>query len=166
MLGNIHASAVAWVVCGLVWGIGLRRLGCVCGRRLGTGSCVCPPDDHYGRPRLRPCVSLSVCRGLCPLHLTGRPRHACISAERREPLGARRGRTVCLPRWTSTDRARAKTSQRPPQPRFSLQQHLPCRTPAPSRNFRNLSILRNLRILRRNLSSLRNRAIASSARSS
>ena len=25
---------------GLVWGIGLRRLGCVCGRRLGTGS-VC-----------------------------------------------------------------------------------------------------------------------------
>eukprot|EP00964_Phaeocystis_antarctica_P037122 scaffold21216_cov60-Phaeocystis_antarctica.AAC.4 len=29
---------VAWVVGGLVWGIGLRRLGCVCGRRLGTGS--------------------------------------------------------------------------------------------------------------------------------
>eukprot|EP00964_Phaeocystis_antarctica_P017666 scaffold9778_cov72-Phaeocystis_antarctica.AAC.1 len=24
----------------MVWGIGLRRLGCVCGRRLGTGSCV------------------------------------------------------------------------------------------------------------------------------
>ena len=31
---------VAWVVSGLVWGIGLRRLGCVCGRRLGTGSRV------------------------------------------------------------------------------------------------------------------------------
>ena len=31
---------VAWVVGGLVWGIGWRRLGCVCGRRLGTGSCV------------------------------------------------------------------------------------------------------------------------------
>ena len=28
------------MVCGLVWGIGLGRLGCVCGRRLGTGSCV------------------------------------------------------------------------------------------------------------------------------
>ena len=28
------------MVGGLVWGIGLRRLGCVCGRRLGTGSCV------------------------------------------------------------------------------------------------------------------------------
>ena len=23
--------------------------------------CVCPPDDHFGRPRPRPCVSLSVC---------------------------------------------------------------------------------------------------------
>ena len=31
---------VACVVCGLVWGIGLRRLGCVCGRRLGTGKRV------------------------------------------------------------------------------------------------------------------------------
>ena len=28
------------MVGGSVWGIGLRRLGCVCGRRLGTGSCV------------------------------------------------------------------------------------------------------------------------------
>ena len=28
------------MVCGLVWGIGLRRLGCGCGRRLVTGSCV------------------------------------------------------------------------------------------------------------------------------
>merc|ERR1712194_789353 len=28
------------VVCALVWGIGLRRLGCVCGRRSGTGSSV------------------------------------------------------------------------------------------------------------------------------
>ena len=26
--------------------------------------CVCPPDDHFGRPRLRPCVSLSVCLSL------------------------------------------------------------------------------------------------------
>ena len=31
-----------------VWAIGLRRLGCVCGRRLGTGSCVTvlPADDY------------------------------------------------------------------------------------------------------------------------
>ena len=28
------------MVGGLVWGIGLRRLGCVCGRRLGTDKCV------------------------------------------------------------------------------------------------------------------------------
>ena len=28
------------MVYALVWGIGLRRLGCVCGRRLGTGSGV------------------------------------------------------------------------------------------------------------------------------
>ena len=26
------------MVCALVWGIGLRRLGCGCGRRLVTGS--------------------------------------------------------------------------------------------------------------------------------
>ena len=32
--------SVTGVVCALVWGIGLRRLGCVCGRRSGTGSCV------------------------------------------------------------------------------------------------------------------------------
>ena len=36
-LGN-KRGRVAWVVGGLVWGIGLRRLGCVCGRRLVTGS--------------------------------------------------------------------------------------------------------------------------------
>ena len=29
---------VTWVACGLVWGIGLRRLGCGCGRRLVTGN--------------------------------------------------------------------------------------------------------------------------------
>jgi hypothetical protein len=39
---------LTWVVCGLVWGIGLRRLGCGCGRRLVTGSCVYLRDDPDG----------------------------------------------------------------------------------------------------------------------
>ena len=32
----------------MVWGIGLRRLGCGCGRRLVTGSCVYLRDDPDG----------------------------------------------------------------------------------------------------------------------
>ena len=31
----------------------------------GGQLCVCPPDDHNGRPRLRPCVSLSACLSIC-----------------------------------------------------------------------------------------------------
>ena len=51
---------VIWVVCGLVWGIGLRRLGCGCGRRLVTGSCAICETTPTGCPRSRPCVSLSI----------------------------------------------------------------------------------------------------------
>ena len=42
------------MVCGLVWGVGLRRLGCGCGRRLVTGSCVIRETTQTGRPRSRP----------------------------------------------------------------------------------------------------------------
>ena len=45
---------VIWVVCALVWGIGLRRLGCGCGRRLVTGSCVICETTPTGRPRSSP----------------------------------------------------------------------------------------------------------------
>ena len=38
------------MLCGLVWGIGLRRLGCGCGRRLGTGSCVIRETTQTGCP--------------------------------------------------------------------------------------------------------------------
>ena len=48
------------MVCGLVWGIGLRRLGCGCGRRLVTGSCVICETTPTGCPRSRPRVSLSI----------------------------------------------------------------------------------------------------------
>ena len=51
---------LTWVACALVWGIGLRRLGCGCGRRLVTGSCVYLRDDPTGCPRSRPRVSLSI----------------------------------------------------------------------------------------------------------
>ena len=44
----------------MVWGIGLRRLGCGCGRRLVTGSCVICETTPTGRPRSRPRVSLSI----------------------------------------------------------------------------------------------------------
>ena len=40
---------VTWVgVCGSVWGIGLRRLGCGCGRRFVTGSCVIRETNPKG----------------------------------------------------------------------------------------------------------------------
>ena len=45
------------MLCGLVWGIGLRRLGCGCGRRLVTGSCVIRETTQTGRPWSRPRVS-------------------------------------------------------------------------------------------------------------
>ena len=48
------------MVCGLVWGIGLRRLGCGCGRRLVTGSCVIRETTQTGCPWARPRVSLSI----------------------------------------------------------------------------------------------------------
>ena len=45
----------------MIWGIGLRRLGWVCGGVWGL-VVVCLFDvEPYGRPRLKPCVSLSVC---------------------------------------------------------------------------------------------------------
>ena len=46
--GGMAHGRVTWVACGLVWGIGLRRLGCGCGRRLVTGSCVYLRDDPDG----------------------------------------------------------------------------------------------------------------------
>ena len=45
---GVGLGSVTWVACGLVWGIGLRRLGCGCGRRLVTGSCVYLRDDPDG----------------------------------------------------------------------------------------------------------------------
>ena len=51
---------IIWVVCVLVWGIGLRRLGSGCGRRLVTGSCVIRETTQTGCPRSRPRVSLSI----------------------------------------------------------------------------------------------------------
>ena len=45
---GVGVGRVTWVACGLVWGIGLRRLGCGCGRRLVTGSCVYLRDDPDG----------------------------------------------------------------------------------------------------------------------
>ena len=42
------------------WGIGLRRLGCGCGRRLVTGSCVIRETTQTGCPWSRPRVSLSI----------------------------------------------------------------------------------------------------------
>ena len=51
---------VASVVCGLVWGIGLRRLGCGCGRRSVMGSCVIRETTQTGCPWSRPRVSLSI----------------------------------------------------------------------------------------------------------
>ena len=44
----------------MVWGIGLRRLGSGCGRRLGTGSCVIRETTQTGCPWSRPRVSLSI----------------------------------------------------------------------------------------------------------
>ena len=46
--GDMSMDTASWVVCGLVWGIGLRRLGCGCARRLVTGSCVHLRDDPDG----------------------------------------------------------------------------------------------------------------------
>ena len=54
------------MVCGLVWGIGLRRLGCGCGRRLVTGSCVSRETTQTGCPRSRPRVSLSIYLSIPP----------------------------------------------------------------------------------------------------
>ena len=48
------------MVCGLVWGIGLRRLGCGGGRRLVTGSCVLRETTQTGCPWSRPRVSRSI----------------------------------------------------------------------------------------------------------
>jgi len=45
---GVGVGRVTWVACGVVWGIGLRRLGCGCGRRLVTGSCVYLRDDPDG----------------------------------------------------------------------------------------------------------------------
>ena len=42
------------------WVIDLRRLGCGCGRRLVTGSCVIRETTQTGRPWSRPRVSLSI----------------------------------------------------------------------------------------------------------
>ena len=52
------------MVGGLVWGIGLRRLGCVCGRRLGTGSGVSvrQTTNLVVRGLGRAFLCLSVCR--------------------------------------------------------------------------------------------------------
>ena len=44
----------------MVWGIGLRRLGSGCGRRLVTGSCVIRETTQTGCRRSRPRVSLSI----------------------------------------------------------------------------------------------------------
>ena len=64
-------------------GSGLRRLGCVCGRRMVSDGwlCVSPPDDLYGRPRLRLRGSLSLSPKGCakrPLrpHSRGKGRSA------------------------------------------------------------------------------------------
>ena len=46
------------MVCALVWGIGLRRLGCGCGRRLVTGSYVIRETTETGCPWSRPRVSM------------------------------------------------------------------------------------------------------------
>eukprot|EP00964_Phaeocystis_antarctica_P016904 scaffold9308_cov72-Phaeocystis_antarctica.AAC.2 len=55
--------------------------------------CVCPPDDQFGRPRLRPCVSLSVAGragGRSGLSLGGR----CF---RHVGRASRRGQTAARP---------------------------------------------------------------------
>ena len=41
VVGGWGVGRVTWVVCGLVWGIGLRRLGCGCGPGLD--------NTKYGR---------------------------------------------------------------------------------------------------------------------
>ena len=52
------------MVCGLVWGIGLRRLGCGCGRRSVMGSCVIRETTQTGRPWSWPRVKFSIYRFL------------------------------------------------------------------------------------------------------
>jgi len=47
-------------VCGSVWGIGLRRRGCGCGRRFVTGSCVIRETTPTGSIYLYIYLSLSI----------------------------------------------------------------------------------------------------------
>ena len=54
--GEEGEATVVSVECGLVWGIGLRRLGCVCGRRLGTGSYVSVRQTTTLVVLVSPCV--------------------------------------------------------------------------------------------------------------
>eukprot|EP00964_Phaeocystis_antarctica_P114699 scaffold78641_cov74-Phaeocystis_antarctica.AAC.7 len=57
--GAASTKQMTWMVCGLVWGIGLRRLGCGCGRRLVTGSCVIRETTQTGCPWSRPRMTLA-----------------------------------------------------------------------------------------------------------
>ena len=72
-VGLGHRSAAAWVRVRVGWGL--------------VVVCVCPPDDLYGRPRLRlrdlPC--LSVCLSICvPIHnrCAGTATAVCVTVVR------------------------------------------------------------------------------------
>ena len=84
-------------VYGLVWGIGLRRLGCGCGRRLVTGSCVFRETTQTGCPWSWPRVSLSI-------YLLAQSPHRCphrgaSQAQRRRAVRLRLG---LAPSWVTT----------------------------------------------------------------
>ena len=79
------------MVCGLVWGIGLRRLGCGCGRRLVTGSCVIRETTHTGCPWSRPRVSLSIYLSRYPNNTFAQFGYkTCSSCHGTSPCAARR----------------------------------------------------------------------------
>ena len=68
-----HGSALGGLLSWLVWGIGLRRLGCGCGRRLVTGSCVNRETTQTGCPWSWPRVSLSIYLSIYLSHLRAAP---------------------------------------------------------------------------------------------
>eukprot|EP00964_Phaeocystis_antarctica_P104449 scaffold69570_cov59-Phaeocystis_antarctica.AAC.1 len=96
--GSGDAGPGAWMVCGLVWGIGLRRLGCGCGRRLVTGSCVIRETTQTGCPWSRPRVSLSIYLSIPGAVLVGKVSTYLVGGQRR--VGSQRwgGSQLPMPR--------------------------------------------------------------------
>ena len=96
---GVGLGSVTWVACGLVLGIGLRRLGCGCGRRLVTGSCVYLRDDPDG--------SSAVLAARFSIYLS------IYLVLRASDERVRRRRRLCSPRgtvigWAALSRARAE----------------------------------------------------------